>query len=219
MNSLESLVFAGVISLVALAGTGACGGAAATDVTTPPATDADGGSSGTSGSMTSGGTSGTSGSSGDDGGTSADAAPTVSPFTAAPAYTATTGRSTLKPGDHPNGGNPSKQACFDCHGGAGPGPTFFAAGLVFKDAAGTMPAAQIEVRLLADNGSALSTYTDSLGNFIVTTRTASTAGVTFPLHAGARNGTTTLVMSAGPANGNCNNTMCHGGSQGWIHVP
>jgi hypothetical protein len=215
LKSLEFIVFAGGFSLMALAG--ACGGAAATDLSTPPAVDADGGSSGTSGGMSSGGTSG---SPGDDGGsgTGADAA-IVSPFTAAPAYTPTTGRSTLKPGDHPGTGNPSKLACFDCHGGSGPGPTFFAAGSVFKDAAGTMPAAQVEVRLLADNGSVVSTYSDNLGNFVVTARTASTAGVTFPLHAGARNGTATQVMSAAPTNGNCNNTMCHGGSQGWIHVP
>ena len=56
-------------------------------------------------------------------------------------------------------------------------------------------------------------------NFVVTATTAAKAGVTFPLHSGARNATTTNLMSAAAPNGDCNNASCHGGTQGWIHVP
>ena len=206
MRAVFSIGFASAMSLLALVA--ACGGAAGSAVLGSVADD---------GGTAADGSSGSSGSSGGSGG-GADAAPAESPFVNAPAYVPTLGRNTLQ-GEHPNGGNPSKRACFDCHGGEGPGPDFFAAGSVFTDAKGTTPAARIEVRLRDGAGNAVSTYSDSLGNFVVTAATAAKAGVTFPLHAGARNATTTNLMTEAAPNGDCNNSGCHGGSQGWIHVP
>ena len=216
MRPVISFGAASVLSLLALVA--ACGGATDTEVTgaSPDGGQSSSGASGSS-SGTSGSSSGTSGSSGDvDAG--GDAAPAESPFTGAPAYVPTLGRNTLK-GEHPNGGNPSTRACFDCHGGKGPGPDFFAAGSVFSDAKGTTPAARIEIRLRDGAGNAVSTYSDTLGNFVVTAATAANAGVTFPLHSGARNAAMTNLMSAAAPNGDCNNSSCHGGTQGWIHVP
>ena len=85
---------------------------------------------------------------------------------------------------------------------------------MFTDATGSTPAARIEIRLRDGAGKAVSTYSDTLGNFVVTAATAAKAGITFPLHA-----TTTNLMSAAAPNGDCNNSSCHGGTQGWIHVP
>ncbi|MDB4944118.1 MAG: hypothetical protein JWP97_3652 [Labilithrix sp.] len=214
MNVSRSTGFALFAACVALA-SASCGGATDSGLVdgTSDASADDGGSSGAS-------SSGSSGASSSSGGTDAavDAAPAESPFTGAPAYVATTGRSTFQR-EHPNGGNPSKRACFDCHGGSGPGPDFFAAGSVFSDAAGTVPAAQVEIRFRDDSGHALSTYSDKLGNFLITKQSASAAGVTFPLHAGARNATTTKLMTEITPKGDCNNAACHGGAQGFIHLP
>ncbi|CAN5924199.1 hypothetical protein BH11MYX4_BH11MYX4_63050 [soil metagenome] len=215
MRHVFSFCAAAGLSLVALVS--ACGGASETSLG-GPAGDGGATSDGSDEASSSGASGGTSGTSGGDGG-GGDAAPAESPFTGAPAYVPTTGRNTFKPGEHPGTGNPSKRACFDCHGGSGPGPDFFAAGSVFKDAAGTMAAPQVEIRLRDGAGNAVSTYSDTLGNFVVTAQAASKAGITFPLHAGARNAATTNLMSAAAPNGNCNNTSCHGGAQGWIHVP
>lgn len=122
-------------------------------------------------------------------------------------------------GEHPNGGNPSKLACLGCHGPGGPGPRFFAGGSVFKDAAGKVPAAQVEVRLRDGAGKAVSTYTDTLGNFLITAQTATSAGIAFPLHNGVRTGAATNLMTAAATSGDCNSSTCHGGTQGWIHIP
>lgn len=199
MNALSSL--AAIASTSVLALSSACGGAAESEPTDPTPNGIDGGAETSVDSP--------------DG----EAAAAESPFAGAPAYVPTTGRNTLQPGEHPGYGNPSKRACFDCHGGNGPGPKFFAAGSVFHEAAGTTAAAEVEIRLRDDAGRTVSTYTDALGNFVVTARAASTAGVTFPLHAGARDATTTNAMIRPVPNGNCNAAICHGGPRGWIHVP
>jgi hypothetical protein len=201
---MKDAFFVTAVSVLAvLALSSACGGAAETDLTgaSGGAADAgDGTSSGTSGTIDGGA-----------GGTNA--------FTGAAAYVPTTGRNTLRPGDHPGAGNPSKHACMECHGPGGDGPRFFAAGSVFTDAAGTMPAAQVEVRLRDDAGKAVSTFSDKLGNFFVSAQAATTAGVAFPLHAGARTSAATSTMNMALPNGDCNNASCHGGAQGFIHVP
>jgi hypothetical protein len=140
-------------------------------------------------------------------------------FTGAGAYVATSGPSTIK-GAHPNGGNPAKVDCLSsgCHGAGGAGPRFAAGGTVFTSAAGTTPAAQVEVRLRDGAGKAVSAYTDAFGNFFV--RAADAAAVVFPVQAGARNTASTRAMSASIANGACNSAACHGSAAtGFIHVP
>jgi len=43
--------------------------------------------------------------------------------------------------------------------------------------------------------------------------------VTFPVNAGVRDATSTATMTDTPMVGSCNATTCHGGKQGWIHLP
>jgi hypothetical protein len=220
-----------VLSTVALAALLACGGGAdgSQDLTTP----ADGSSSGTGSSGTSG-TSGSSGSSGSSSGTSGtsstdagtdsgDASTNHEPnaFTGAAAFVAKLGGSTLKTAHPFTGRNPAKHDCLDsnCHGPGGDGPTFVAGGSVFQDVAGTKPAAQIEVRLRDAAGKSVLTNTDANGNFYVRATTATAAGLSFPVNAGARSATATQVMTDTIPAGNCNSSACHGGKQGWIHVP
>jgi hypothetical protein len=129
-------------------------------------------------------------------------------FAGAPAYVATTGPSTIK-GAHSAfpGNNPAKQACLGCH-------SFTAAGSVFLDAAGTMPASGVEMRFVDANGAAHSAYTDVNGNFYL--NAGALAG---PAKVGVRNATSTHLMAGGITSGNCNSSGCHGGAQGWIHLP
>ena len=96
----------------------------------------------------------------------------------------------------------------------------FAGGTVYKDKAGTMPAAKVEVRLRnPTTGKAVSAYTDALGNFFVRKSEAANAGVTFPVNAGVRDATDVATMTDTLTEGACNATTCHGGKQGWIHLP
>lgn len=89
---------------------------------------------------------------------------------------------------------------------------------MYTSAAGTTPAAQVEVRLRSAAGVAVSTHTDANGNFFV--RAADAATLTFPANAGARNAGATRPMSATIADGACNSGGCHGGAAtGVIHVP
>jgi len=154
----------------------------------------------------------------DAGGDAADAATAVTAFTGAGAYVATSGPSTIK-GAHGGNGNPSKLACQGCHGAGGGAPRFFAGGSVFKDAAGTMPAAQVEVRFRDAAGKSLSAYTDATGSFFVRQTTATAAGIALPALVGARDAALTKLMTATIANGDCNSAACHGGAQGRVHVP
>jgi hypothetical protein len=127
-------------------------------------------------------------------------------FAGAPAYVQTTGTSTIR-SSHPfAGNNPVKQACLDCH-------SFAAGGSVFLDAAGTMPAANIEIRMIDTNGVAKSSYTDANGNFFFPSGT-----IAGPAKVGVRDATATHLMSGGVSNGNCSSSSCHGGSQGVIHL-
>ena len=149
-----------------------------------------------------------------DGGADAGA---TSAFTGAGAYTSKTGDSARKnahnfAGNNPTT-NPAKQACLGCHVAGGSAPAFSFGGTVFKDVAGTMPASNVEIRVRDLAGNAVSVYTDADGNFF------SKAAFTFPAHTGARDGAATKLMVTLPGNGNCNSTVCHGGAQGWIHVP
>lgn len=140
-------------------------------------------------------------------------------FAGAPSYRATSGRNTFKFGKHPGFGDPAKEPCMKCHGPGGTGPRFFAGGSVFKDKAASAAVSQVEVRLVDAAGKSFSTYTDTLGNFVVTEQAAATAGLTFPLSVGVRDATTAKLMTDTITSGDCNSSSCHGGSQGFIHVP
>lgn len=136
-------------------------------------------------------------------------------FTGAPPFVKQTGPSTVAP-IHGIGGNPAKKACLGCHGNNGPGPRWFAAGTVYKDKAATIPAASVEVRLRDVNGNAVTAHTDLLGNFFVPY--AQGANMKPPILAGARDGTTTRLMGIVDPSGNCNQTSCHGGAQGFVSL-
>lgn len=137
-------------------------------------------------------------------------------FAGAAAYVSTAGPTSRNGGHNfgANGTNPVKQACLGCHGNGGGAPVFTVGGSVFKDAAGTMPAANVEVRFVDANGTARSIYTDALGNFYFKGATLAAPG-----KVGARDATTTQNMVGTIANGDCNSSGCHGGAQGWVHVP
>lgn len=209
----------------------ACGGSE--DSGADPASS----SGGTSGAASSGGadggtdsgkgTTGTSGgtSGGTDAGTDSGTGPTPTgddAFTGAPAFVSgKTGANTSK-GQHIlqfGNLNPAQKDCMQCHA-KNNDLLMFAGGTVYKDKAATMPAAQVEVRLRnPTTGKAISTYTDNLGNFFFRKSDAATAGVTFPVNAGVRDATNSVTMGDTPMDGGCNGTTCHGGKQGWIHLP
>ena len=68
-------------------------------------------------------------------------------------------------------------------------------------------------------GHAVLVHTDSRGNFFVRAQTATAANLTFPANAGVRDAANTKLMVATLPNGDCNNATCHGGTQGFIHLP
>lgn len=154
-----------------------------------------------------------------DGGGGGDSStpPAVNAFTGAPAYVATLGQNARK-NDHGNGGNPAKLACLSCHRQGGNAPRWFAGGTVFTEAAGTTPAARVEIRFRDATGKAVSTYSDADGNFYLTPNQAQ--GLTFPLQVGARDATNVRPMVTMLSMGDCSASACHGNaSVGAVHVP
>lgn len=143
----------------------------------------------------------------------AGAAGPVNAFTGAAAFVSKLGPSTRK-GEHSFAGNnpptsPKGQACSSCH-------SFFMGGTVFADAAGTVPAAGVEVRARDAAGNAVSAWTDQDGNFYI----SRASGLTLPASVGVRDATTVKPMSATIANGTCASSACHvAGKQGGIHLP
>ena len=181
-------------------------GAPADAVDAAPSTDPGGG--------TSGGPAGSDAGSdaGGDAGSSGAPSP-VNAFTGAGAFVSKLGPSTRK-GSHNFAGNtpptsPMGQACRNCH-------NFFMGGTVYADAAGTLPAAGVEVRARDAAGNAVSAWTDQDGNFY-----AGNAGaVTLPARVGVRDAANTKVMSSTIASGTCASSTCHvSGKQGPIHLP
>jgi hypothetical protein len=141
-------------------------------------------------------------------------APPPNAFTGAPAYTSKLGPSTRKtahpfPNDDPRG-----RPCLNCHGGSA--TSFAFAGTVYTTAAGTTPAARVEVRARDKNGKALSAWTNADGNFFFLLEPD--GDLVFPGHAGIRTATATKLMSGGALNGNCN--FCHtAGDAGRLVAP
>ena len=144
----------------------------------------------------------------DGGAAGAGAGASAGAFAGASAYVASTGPTTIKSAHSAfPGNNPAKQACLGCH-------SFSVGGSVFKDAAGTMPASGVEMRFIDANGAAHSAYTDVNGNFFLSAGT-----LVGPAKVGVRDGTTTHLMNGGITSGDCNSSGCHGGAQGFIHLP
>jgi cytochrome c553 len=149
------------------------------------------------------------------------AAPNLGVFEKAPAFAAAAGATTRKAKHNFAGNtpvtNPAGRACMQCHGAAGPAPRFVVGGTIFKDAAGKMPAARVEVRIIDAQNKATSTYTDADGNYFIKFDAA--APVTFPIRAGVRDADSLLSMRAGAAAGNCNSCHKPAGASTPIAVP
>jgi mono/diheme cytochrome c family protein len=134
--------------------------------------------------------------------------PATNAFTGAAAFTSKIGQSARKD-DHPwANGNPKGQDCSNCH-------NFFAGGTVFTTAAGTTPAAGVEVRIRDAAGNAVSAWTDQDGNFYI----KKSGGVALPALVGARNATTNALMGATISDGGCASASCHvAGKAGPVHM-
>jgi hypothetical protein len=160
----------------------------------------DGSMMGTDGGMTDGG-----------GGTNA--------FTGAPAYMSGQPATSARQ-QHMNnmvGVTPSKNtACLTCHTNGGAAVEFMFAGTVFLDQAGTMPAANHEIRLRGSDGVGYIGRSDADGNFWFN---KGMANIAFPATTGGRNMNQTALMTGTITTGDCNDMGCHGGGQGAIHVP
>lgn len=145
---------------------------------------------------------------------SSTTAPPTDPFSGAPAYVATLGPSARKPGHSQFNAqnNPAGRPCFNCHDGNGNAPEFTVAGTVYLDLAGTMPAPRVEIRVLDEDGKAVSVYSDNDGNFFLPLNP--NGALSLPILAGARkaNGTRTMLVPA--TNGNCNSCHRAGGAAG-----
>jgi hypothetical protein len=144
-------------------------------------------------------------------------------FKDAPAYVATAGATTRK-AQHNFAGNtpttnPAGRACMQCHGAAGPAPRFVVGGTIYKDAAGTMPAARVEVRIVDAQNKATTTYTDADGNYFIKFNAAPASSVMFPIRAGVRDSDSLLSMRAGAAAGNCNSCHKPSGASTPIAIP
>lgn len=143
-------------------------------------------------------------------------------FAGEPTYIATTGANTDEPQHMAHFGttNPVGQDCMTCHLPDATTPFIFGGTVVNPDG-GDGGIGSLEVRMLLPSGSAMSTYTNSEGNFYYL------AEIGQPIEAGAlvgvRNGTDTQTMPdhlTGPSQGGCNQKgTCHGGTQGGIHLP
>jgi hypothetical protein len=138
------------------------------------------------------------------------ATPPVDFFAGAPAYANQAGRST-QVGEHPSGGTARGSACFSCHGPGG-APSMVMGGTVYTDAAGTTPAANVQV-VLKVGATFVSANTNAEGNFLVFGAAfAGTAKVA------VRNGASSHAMVGGITKGDCNS--CHDGTAtARIHLP
>jgi hypothetical protein len=103
--------------------------------------------------------------------------------------------------------------CLDCHNGGA--KSFLFAGTVFVDKAGTMPAVDYEIRVRSKDGSTVGlAHSDDDGNFWFVGNNLNVAA-----NCGARNATNTALMNGDITSGGCNDSACHGGNKGPIHVP
>ena len=154
---------------------------------------------------------------GDEGGgvTLPDAAgPTTftDPFAGAPAYAAPSNLTPSPTANHNVG-----RSCMDCHGKNE--TAFLIGGTIYKDYAGTAPAAGVEIRIVDTNGHAASTYSNSDGNFFIK---SSGSTVALPAVVGARDGTLArpMITQLTGGMGSCGQAGCHDKSgYGPLHLP
>jgi len=112
------------------------------------------------------------------------------------------------------GRDPSKLACLECHDILHSTP-FAMGGTVFADAAGTMPAAAVEVRIVDAMGVGRSTFSDEDGNFWLTRAEGDGAP---PFNLGIRDGVRARFMPIVAPLLDCNRAACHGGAVAPIHL-
>ncbi len=105
--------------------------------------------------------------------------------------------------------------CLSCHGNGGNGKEFLFAGTVFQDQAGTMPAADTEVRVRGIDGTAFLSHSDADGNFWFVKGQAD--NLQFPAQCGGRDAAQTALMVGTIATGDCNS--CHANNTDATHVP
>jgi hypothetical protein len=144
---------------------------------------------------------------------------TTTAFSNAPAYTPTTGPSTLQAAHNFGGANPTNpagHACLSCHVQGGDATPFAMGGTVWTDPGATTPAPQIQVALRDNAGNTIAVYTDANGNFFAYAAEAGT--LTPPEHVGVRSANHTNLMTGAINAANCND--CHKiGGQPPIHIP
>src|SRR4029077_18955402 len=124
--------------------------------------------------------------------------PPADAFTGAAAYVAKLGP-THRAGPHAGAGGPQNLNCGNCH-------NWLIGGTVWKDAAGTMPAAMVEVRVRDAAGNAATAWTDADGNFHLS---SGAGGVKLPANVGVRDGVNTKLMVSTISNGSCASANCH----------
>lgn len=145
-----------------------------------------------------------------------DANTTTDAFTGAGAYASgmpTTSAVTY----HQNNGvntTPGKGvACLGCHNGNA--KDFLFGGTVFKDKAGTVPAANVEVRVRGSDGTGYLTHSDADGNFWLAKNNNT---IMTPALTGVRDSMKTSLMSGNITDTNCNS--CHDSNNtDAIHLP
>src|SRR5205823_9250212 len=98
----------------------------------------------------------------------------------------------------------------------GAGVEFMFAGTIFTDQAGTMPAANYEVRVRGSDGVGYISHSDADGNFWFK---KGMANLQFPATSGGRNMSATALMTGTITTGDCNDGGCHASTQGAIHLP
>ena len=105
--------------------------------------------------------------------------------------------------------------CLSCHKNGGPGVEFLFGGTVFQDKAGTMPLADVEVRVLGSDNLGYTAHSDNDGNYWFK---KGATGIAFPAMCGARTSTQTVLMSGNITVSNCNG--CHDtNTTDALHVP
>lgn len=177
---------------------------------TRPLGGADGGTVGD------GGKPGDGGAGGSDAGSEA-AAPSGA-FTGAGAYASQQPAQTaaMYHNDNNVGVTPGKgTACLSCHKQGGSGTEFLFAGTIFQDKAGTMPAADVEVRVRGIDGSGFLSHSDADGNFWF--KKGQNDNLQFPAQTGARDTAQTALMGGSLTATDCNG--CHSQSTDALHLP
>jgi cytochrome c553 len=204
LQRVRLCVFAGLLA------TGCSAADPGVDGLTRPGSKYDGGQSNVDGSVKlDSGSPSDSGNPPVDSGTDTSVATTA--FTGAGAY-ASQQPATSAAMSHSNKGVgvvPNKDAaCLTCHKNGGNGPVFLFAGTAFLDKAGTMVAADKEIRVRSKaDGTAYIAHSDADGNFWF--KLAIPANF-YPASTGIRDGAKSSLMTGAITAGDCNG--CHNGS-------